>query len=249
MAILVVQAPVREVYGGSLTPKTSLDNLKTGEGGSVAAPFWRRTRRRDGNAAFARGAYAEASRAYTDALTRARGDGRGDAREDALDAGEDAAGAARGDGDAATCLANRAACWLKLERYEDAARDCDEAIAIDGTYAKAYARRARAREALGDEEGALEDWERTRALAPRDATARDETRRLKPVVERKREEMKREMLDKMKDLGNSLLGNFGLSLDNFKAEKDATTGSYSIQFVNEKKRSTTGDEDDEDDEN
>ena len=152
-------------------------------------------------------------------------------------------------GDAATCLANRAACWLKLERYEDAARDCDEAIAIDGTYAKAYARRARAREALGDEEGALEDWERTRALAPRDATARDETRRLKPVVERKREEMKREMLDKMKDLGNSLLGNFGLSLDNFKAEKDATTGSYSIQFVNEKKRSTTGDEDDEDDEN
>ena len=166
-----------------------------------------------------------------------------------MDAGEDAACAARGDGDAATCLANRAACWLKLERYEDAARDCDEAIAIDGTYAKAYARRARAREALGDEEGALEDWERTRALAPRDATARDETRRLKPVVERKREEMKREMLDKMKDLGNSLLGNFGLSLDNFKAEKDATTGSYSIQFVNEKKRSTTGDEDDEDDEN
>ena len=61
--------------------------------------------------------------------------------------------------------------------------------------------------------------------------------------------MKREMLDKMKDLGNSLLGNFGLSLDNFKAEKDATTGSYSIQFGNEKKRSTTGDEDDEDDEN
>ena len=138
---------------------------------------------------------------------------------------------------------------MKLERYEDAARDCDEAIAIDGTYAKAHARRARAREALGDAEGALEDWERTRALAPRDATARDEARRLKPVVERKREEMKREMLDKMKDLGNSLLGNFGLSLDNFKAEKDATTGSYSIQFVNEKKRSTTGDEDDEDDEN
>lgn len=204
--------------------------------------------RRDGNAAFARGDYDEASRAYTDALARARG-----AVERAKGAVEDAnAREGRegvGDGGAATCLANRAACWLKLERYEDAARDCDEAIAIDGTYAKAHARRARAREALGDAEGALEDWERTRALAPRDATARDEARRLKPVVERKREEMKREMLDKMKDLGNSLLGNFGLSLDNFKAEKDATTGSYSIQFVNEKKRSTTGDEDDEDDEN
>jgi hypothetical protein len=38
------------------------------------------------------------------------------------------------------------------------------------------------------------------------------------------------MLDKLKGLGNSLLGNFGLSLDNFKAVKDEKTGSYSISF-------------------
>ena len=36
--------------------------------------------------------------------------------------------------------------------------------------------------------------------------------------------------DKLKELGNSLLGKFGMSLDNFKAEKDPTTGSYSINF-------------------
>ena len=35
---------------------------------------------------------------------------------------------------------------------------------------------------------------------------------------------------KLKDLGNTVLGKFGLSLDNFKAEKDPATGSYSIQF-------------------
>jgi hypothetical protein len=35
---------------------------------------------------------------------------------------------------------------------------------------------------------------------------------------------------KLKDLGNSLLGNFGMSLDNFKAVKDPTSGSYSISF-------------------
>ena len=40
----------------------------------------------------------------------------------------------------------------------------------------------------------------------------------------------------MKDLGNSLLGNFGLSLDNFKAQKDETTGSFSIQFVRTKRK-------------
>lgn len=31
-------------------------------------------------------------------------------------------------------------------------------------------------------------------------------------------------------MGNSLLGKFGLSLDNFKMEKDPTTGNYSIKM-------------------
>ena len=35
---------------------------------------------------------------------------------------------------------------------------------------------------------------------------------------------------KLKDLGNSVLGKFGMSLDNFKATKDPSTGAYSINF-------------------
>jgi hypothetical protein len=35
---------------------------------------------------------------------------------------------------------------------------------------------------------------------------------------------------KLKELGNSVLGRFGMSVDNFKAVKDPNTGSYSISF-------------------
>jgi hypothetical protein len=53
---------------------------------------------------------------------------------------------------------------------------------------------------------------------------------LTPVVQERQEKMKEEMLGKLKDLGNTILGKFGMSLDNFKAEKDPDTGSYSIKF-------------------
>jgi hypothetical protein len=41
--------------------------------------------------------------------------------------------------------------------------------------------------------------------------------------------MKTEAMGKLKELGNSFLGNFGMSLDNFKMEQDKTTGSWSIR--------------------
>jgi hypothetical protein len=49
-------------------------------------------------------------------------------------------------------------------------------------------------------------------------------------LQARQEKMKEEMIGKLKELGNSLLGKFGLSLDNFKAEQDPQTGGYSIKF-------------------
>lgn len=67
-------------------------------------------------------------------------------------------------------------------------------------------------------------------LEPSNSWAHQVVARLQPVVAERHEKLKSEMLGKLKDLGNSLLGKFGLSLDNFKTEKDPSTGSYSIKF-------------------
>lgn len=219
-----------------------------------------------GNALFAQGKFREARELYGDALRTALGvDDDGDEDEKMTIVGKSTPRASAVDGlktndgemnhettlDAriAAYYANRAACSLRLEDYEASSKDCTAAIKINKDYVKAYARRATAREALGDVEGAYEDYEKTLELAPRDGAASRAKERLRPIVEKKREEMKDEMIKSMKDLGNSLLGNFGLSLDNFKAEKDETTGSYSIQFVNEQRRQQERlDEDEEDEE-
>ena len=67
-------------------------------------------------------------------------------------------------------------------------------------------------------------------LDPENAWAVRTVQRLEPIVLERQEKMKEEMVGKLKDLGNTLLGKFGLSLDNFKTEKDPGTGSYSIKF-------------------
>lgn len=42
--------------------------------------------------------------------------------------------------------------------------------------------------------------------------------------------LKDEALGKLKELGNSILGNFGMSLDNFKMTQDPNTGSWNIRY-------------------
>ncbi|KAK9148147.1 hypothetical protein Scep_006904 [Stephania cephalantha] len=75
-----------------------------------------------------------------------------------------------------------------------------------------------------------EDMKKVLELDPSHDQARKSIRRFEPLAAEKREKMKEEMIGKLKEMGNSILGRFGMSVDNFKADKDPNIGLYSISF-------------------
>mmetsp|Transcript_38982 Transcript_38982/g.110408 ORF Transcript_38982/g.110408 Transcript_38982/m.110408 type:complete len:175 (-) Transcript_38982:490-1014(-) len=130
----------------------------------------------------------------------------------------------------AVYYANRAACMLKLDQHQDAVEDCSSALGLQPNYVKALVRRFTAYEKLENLELALADAQKVVELDSSNSAARATVKRLEPVVAEQREKLKEEMMGKLKDLGNMVLGNFGLSVDNFKMVQDPNTGGYSINF-------------------
>ena len=125
---------------------------------------------------------------------------------------------------------NRAAALIQMERHEEAIQDADVACLLNPHYTKAYVRRSSAFEKTERTEEALKDATKALELEPSNATIRKSVARLQKLEDERLEKLKEETMAKLKDLGNSLLGNFGLSLDNFAAVQDPKTGSYSISF-------------------
>ncbi|KAK3221616.1 hypothetical protein Dsin_008641 [Dipteronia sinensis] len=128
------------------------------------------------------------------------------------------------------CYSNRGICFFKLEKYEDTIRECTKALELNPTYMKALVKRGEAYEKCEKLEEAIVDMKKILELDPSNDQARRAIIRLEPLAAEKREKMKEEMIAKLKDMGNSVLGRFGMSVDNFKAVKDPNTGSYSISF-------------------
>ncbi|KAG4302830.1 hypothetical protein PCK1_000990, partial [Pneumocystis canis] len=53
---------------------------------------------------------------------------------------------------------------------------------------------------------------------------------IKPKLSEAQEKEKAQALNQLKNLGNTILGKFGLSMDNFKITQDPQTKGYSVSF-------------------
>lgn len=143
---------------------------------------------------------------------------------------------------------NRAACLIHMHKYSGALEDCNLAIMVQPTYVKAFIRRMTCHEKTDKVDLALTDAKKAQEFfnqqngtsnigcTPKVSRERlqiqNHVRRLQKLDDARMEQLKEETMGKLKDLGNSILGNFGMSLDNFQAQKDPKTGSYSISYNN-----------------
>lgn len=127
---------------------------------------------------------------------------------------------------------NRSACYLQLKQYKQCISDASESIKLQPeNNIKAYLRRAQAYEHCDNNySDAVNDYKCVLKYDPVHKVASSEIRRLQPLADAALEQQKAEMMSKLKGLGNSILGKFGMSLDNFQATKDPATGSYSISM-------------------
>ncbi|KAI9455856.1 TPR-like protein [Russula earlei] len=149
--------------------------------------------------------------------------------------------------------ANIAACHVKLGENGDAVKACTEALQDDPSYAKALQRRAQCNEKIGSWSAlssAKEDYNTLITLLPPSSEQVVEVKRslrlLEPRIEATQKQEVGEMVDKLKGLGNSILGKwdsakqkeiakpsnpgrFGMSTDNFKFEPNGQ-GGYSLNF-------------------
>lgn len=132
--------------------------------------------------------------------------------------------------------ANIGACLVKLGDYSGAVESCTQSLLDDPHYIKALQRRAASNEHLDTWSSltqAQEDYKSLLELLPPTSPQVAQTKRSLQLLEPRQQAAQKkemaEMTDKLKSFGNSILGNFGLSTDNFKFEPNGQ-GGYSMNF-------------------
>lgn len=129
---------------------------------------------------------------------------------------------------------NKGICFNKLHDYDKALDSFKEALKYDKNYSKALCNKMLL---LNKKEEYLEAYEDFKRLKTLDYKLWENYRHMESGLsynaEIQKKKMTDEMLGKLKDMGNSILGKFGLSLNNFQMTPNGQ-GGYSIQYNNNK---------------
>ncbi|KAG8924425.1 hypothetical protein FRC02_010427 [Tulasnella sp. 418] len=132
---------------------------------------------------------------------------------------------------------NIAVCYAKKGNHTDAVKFCTEALLDDPQYVKALLRRAESNEEIGSwtsMSSAEKDYKILLSILPASSPSRPQVlrslRTLPGRIEAAQKKETDEMIGKLKDLGNTVLGKFGLSTDNFQFTPNGS-GGYSMNFV------------------
>lgn len=76
----------------------------------------------------------------------------------------------------------------------------------------------------------LADYDKILELDADNTQYKQKRKQLAKQIDERNEKLKAEMIGKLKEVGNKVLGKFGMSLDNFKMVQDPATGGYSIKY-------------------
>jgi len=131
---------------------------------------------------------------------------------------------------------NISACYFRLNDFAGASKACTVALLDNPGYSKVLRRRAECEIKIGTWSSltqAQSDLKRLLDILSTNDPMRDDISRqldkVTPLLAKAQKAETDEMLGKLKELGNNVLGNFGLSTDNFKFEPNGQ-GGYSMQF-------------------
>uniref|UniRef100_UPI00358FE2E2 tetratricopeptide repeat protein 1-like isoform X1 n=2 Tax=Myxine glutinosa TaxID=7769 RepID=UPI00358FE2E2 len=131
----------------------------------------------------------------------------------------------------AILFANRAAALSRMEQTEAAIVDCTKALELNQSYMRARLRRAELQEKANKLDEALADYKEALTLDPNLGHARIAVQSLTERINERNDQMKKEMFDKLRELGDMTLRPFGLSTRNFQMQQDPKSGGYSVSFV------------------
>ena len=124
----------------------------------------------------------------------------------------------------AICYGNIGLCYFNQDEFEPALDYCEKSLEIKPDYVKVRERKIRILMIQGRVKDAKEELSKGEVNL-------DIKKEVEEAAAKEFEKEKDEMLGKLKDLGNTVLGKFGLSLDNFKVNQNAN-GGYNINFQN-----------------